>query len=126
MLEQPPTNIFRVFVSDPIPEGVSNIRAQDITIGIDSDIIVAFNTTSEALDEVITKNEFELVEDPFSFHKSKSPHQYFPDVNWSDAWVLYMKCGDSEQYCMWMWVNPEQTTVCIGIGVIGSVISNEP
>lgn len=111
MLERTPQNIFQVFVSKPIPEGVSNIRAQDITIGIDNDIIVAFNTTSEALDEIITKNEFELVEDSFSFHESKSPHQFFPGVSWNDEWTLYMNCGESQSYCMWMWVNPEQTTV---------------
>ena len=111
MLERTPKNIFRVFVSKPIPEGVSNIRAQDITMGIDYDIIVAFDTTPEALDEIIAKNEFELAEESILFD-DKSPHRFFPDANWSNQWTRYSKCGDPpERYCMWMWVNPEQTTV---------------
>lgn len=109
MLERQPENIFRVFITKPIPNGISNIRAQDISVGIDDEIVVAFNTTAEAVEEIISKEGFEFAGISPS---SNSPHGFFPDLNWNDQLDVYVynKCVP-QQYCKTMWLNPEQAIV---------------
>jgi len=83
--EQRPTNIFKVFVADPIPAGVSNIQAYDISVGIDSTIILAFNATPEAVDEIIEINKLT----PSDYEEPDSYFETFDNINTSQEWDTY-------------------------------------
>src|SRR5688572_13879820 len=60
--QQRPENIFRVFVTDPIPAGVTNIQAYDISAGFDQEIVVAFNATPEVIEQIIREHGLKIDE----------------------------------------------------------------
>lgn len=107
--EQRPENIFRVFVIDPIPEGVANIRAYDISAGIDQEIVIAFDATPDIIDQIIRENNLKLDENPYTL-KSDIPFEYFPEIDSEQDWILYRK-AELENINWWsLWVNTDKTT----------------
>lgn len=107
LFQQRPQNIFKVFVADPIPLGVSNIRAYDVSLGIDQTIIVAFNATPEAIDEIIKSNYLVSVEDS---HMINDPqYELFDGVEWNKDWSTYE--FDNDKILITMWVSPDENTV---------------
>jgi hypothetical protein len=110
LFQQRPENIFKVFVADPIPDGVSNIQAYDISVGIDQEIVVAVSATPEAIDDIITKNELELVVDTISLEDP--PYEYFPNINKDTDWIMYRNSHKvNKTVFISMWVNPERSIV---------------
>jgi hypothetical protein len=110
LLQQRPEDMFKMFVADPIPEGVSNIRAFDISGGYDTEIILTFHATPEAIQEIITSNGLVLVEDSFMFGE---PHyEYFRDVQWSKDWTIYEKSSNKNKVeLITLWINPQGNIV---------------
>ena len=105
LYEQRPINIFKVFVADPIPVGVSNIRARDMSVGIDSTIILAFNATPEAIDGIIETNHLVAAED----RKPDPEFEVFEGIEWNEGWETYN--FDNGKIVMTMWINPGRDTV---------------
>lgn len=94
---------------DPIPAGVSNIRGYDISGGFDGEIVIAFNATPEAIEEIIKEHRLKIDEDAYNT-KSDIPFEYFPDINSEQDWTLYQK-ADLENINWWsLWVNADKTT----------------
>jgi len=110
VFEQRPPNIFEVFVANPIPNGISNIQAHDISVGFDQEIVVAFDTTPEAIDQIIAVNNLELDTTPNNFFdRNDIPFEYFSNVNDNQDWVFYSKY-DRENVNWWLlWVNTDRT-----------------
>ena len=107
--EQRPANIFKFFVADPIPNGISNIQAHDISVGIDLEIVVAFDATPEAIDQIIAINDLDLDTDPYNPDRNDIPFEYFSDVKGKQDWVFYSKY-DRENISWWLlWVNTDRT-----------------
>lgn len=107
--EQRPENIFRVFIVDPIPAGVTNIRAYDISAGIDQEIVIAFDATPDIIDQIIQEHNLKLDENPHAL-KSDIPFEYFPEVDSGQDWTLYRR-AELENINWWsLWVNTDKTT----------------
>ncbi len=97
---------------DPIPYGVSNIQGHDISGGFDMEILLAFNATPEAIDEIIAKNELKLYkEDEASYYIGDPNIYYLQNVNWSRSWTIYEKSSRGKVHSMTIWVNPQKDTV---------------
>ncbi len=110
LFQQRPENIFKVFVTDPIPNDVSNIRAHDISVGIGQEIVVAFNAAPAAIEEIIAKNKLVLAED--TQFTEDPPDEYFPDIHWNNTWTKYkLSHRISKLETITIWVNPERNTV---------------
>lgn len=108
LIQQSPTNIFKLFVADPIPNGVTDIHARDISEGFDNlEIIVSFHVTPEAIEEIIAFNKLELVED--IKYEDNPPLAQLPDTNWNRNWTLYKResFGTGDSLILEMWVNPQ-------------------
>ena len=109
VFEQRPTNIFMVFVADPVPDRVSNIQARDISAGFDQEIVVAFDATPKAIDEITAINGLELDDDPYNFDRNDIPFEHFSDVNEDQDWLFYTKY-DRENINWWFfWINADKT-----------------
>jgi hypothetical protein len=108
LYQQRPENIFKVFVADPIPVGISNIKAYDISVGIDQEIVVAFDATPDAIDFIIAENDLELNDSQLLF-RGDIPFTYFPKIDPEQDWILYQR-ADLENINWWfLWVNPDKT-----------------
>jgi hypothetical protein len=107
LYERRPENIYKVFVSDPIPAGVSNIQAYDKSGGFETEVIIACNTMPNIVDEIIIENE--LVLDNESFNKTDIPLKYFPSIDPKPDWQFYMKFDEEHMNWFFLWVNPEKT-----------------
>jgi len=105
--EQRPKNIFKVFVADPIPTGVSNIQAYDVSVGIDSTIILAFDATPDAINKIISVNNLTLSK----YEEPDAEFIRFEDIRISEDWTTYN--FDDNKIDITMWVNPEKNTVLI-------------
>lgn len=109
LYQQRPENLFKLFVMDPIPEGVSNIRGHDVSGGFDGEILLAFDATPDAVEEIIMEYELEIYENPYSSIKRQIAIEYFPEINFEQEWTLYQK-ADLENIDWWkLWVNTDQT-----------------
>ena len=111
LIQQSPTNMFKIFVADPIPNGVTDIHARDVTVGFDyQEIIFSFRATPEAIDEIIALNELELVVD--TTYEDDPPLEQLPNTNWNKDWILYQRKSGTkyEMLILEMWVNPEKDT----------------
>jgi hypothetical protein len=111
--DQNPKVTFKRLLSDPIPEGISNIRAYDNSGGLDVEYGLAFEATPKAVDNLITTNGFELNTDNFNFNILDAPFEYFPDVNPDQEWLYYSK-EDKENEAEWfLWVNADKNVVML-------------
>ncbi len=109
LYQQRPENLFKIFVMDPIPSGVSNIQGIDISGGFDLEILVAFDATPEAIEIIIKEHELKINESPYNI-KSDIPFEYFPEINSEQDWTLYQK-AELEKVNWWsLWVNADKTT----------------
>ena len=111
LIQQSPRNIFKLYVMDPIPTDVTDIHARDISNGFDNlEIIVSFRATPEAIDEIITFNELNLVED--IKYEDDPPLEQLPETNWNRSWILYKResFGTRNRFIFEMWVNPQKDT----------------
>lgn len=109
LYQQTPKNLFKLFVMDPIPDGVSNIRGHDISGGFDGEILLAFDVTPSAVEKIINEHELKIYENPYSSIKSQIAIEYFPEINFEQEWTLYQK-AELENINWWnLWVNTDQT-----------------
>ncbi len=108
-----PTHIFKDFVADPIPAGVSNIQSHNATSGFDEiKIIVAFNATPEVIDKLIADNDLAQVGD--SDTDMDSGFRDFSNINLNQSWTVYEKNYSKDEYgweYVTIWVNPERNLV---------------
>jgi hypothetical protein len=107
LFQQRPENIFKVFVADPIPVGVSKIQAYDISVGIDQEIIAKFNATPEAINEIIKSNKLVLVEESNMINDPQ--YEFFNGVEWNEKWTTYEYKSSSSLTTMW--VSPDGNIV---------------
>lgn len=111
LIQQSPRNIFRLFVMEPIPTDVTNIRARDISEGFDNlEIIVSFHATPEAIEEILSFNNLELVED--IKYEDDPPLKQLPETGWNRNWTLYKResLETDDNLILEMWVNPQKDT----------------
>ena len=115
-IEYPP-KMFKDFVTDPIPQGITHLRSKNITEGFDNlEVAFTFESTPEALDEFITKNG--LVETEFTYLDSQATIKFFKRVGWNESWRAYER-RDQDQgrrnTSLTLWVSPDGKTVCYHI-----------
>jgi hypothetical protein len=106
LYDQNPEVMFKRLLSDPIPSGVSNIRAKDIsTFSVVQ--MVAFDVTPQAIDQIIAKNELKLVDDC----PGVIPLMYFPEIQQDQDWLCYSKTEDNGTH-IWeaLWVNDKKSS----------------
>jgi hypothetical protein len=103
MFERNPKNIFEVFVLDPIPNEISNIRARDISGGFETEIIVTFNATPQSIEEIIKANELKLDQDTDILEKN--PNDFFEGLNWNQDWQRYLRLERDDEVIIVLWVN---------------------
>jgi hypothetical protein len=117
LIQQRPEHIVRVFVVDPIPEGVSNIHARDISAGIDREIIGWFNATPKAIEEIIIFNQMEMNEDSGSELESHF-EIFYPNLDLNQDWIRYNRDYSKNGLIIFveLWVNPEKNTVVFFYG----------
>ena len=108
MYDQNPKAMFKRLLSDPIPEGVSNIRSYDNSGGLDVEYGLAFEVTPEVIDYLIKTNELELNTDDFSFNILDAPFEHFPDVNPNQEWLYYSKEDREHENEWFLWVNADR------------------
>jgi hypothetical protein len=111
--ERSPQNMFQVFVHDPIPDGVSHIQAQDVSAGIDMDIILAFEATPNACQDIILKNHLSS-NGVKSELKDDLLKTYYPDLMGGSDWVEYSYSNPDE--FIFMWFNYHNNSVLIHYG----------
>lgn len=98
--DQKPEVMFRRLLIDPIPGGISNIRSKDVsTFSVIQ--LVAFDTTPQAIDEIIAKNELGLVENC----PRLIPLGYFPEIQKNQVWHCYTKMNDETSEWGVLWIN---------------------
>lgn len=110
--QESPSHIFKDFVADPIPAGVSDIQARNATEGFDEiNIILAFKATPEVIDKLIADKGLVQVQDAMEmddrFHK-------FTNIDLNQSWTIYQKNYSQSEYSwesITIWVNPKRNTV---------------
>jgi hypothetical protein len=107
MHERDPKNIFKVFVLDPLPSEVSNIRAHDISGGFETEVIVTFKTTPQIIEKIITTNKLEFDKDTDSF--DINPNDFFSNLNWNKDWERYIRLEKDNEIVTTLWVNPNKS-----------------
>ena len=107
MHERDPRNIFKVFVLDPIPGGISNIRARDISGGFETEIIVTFQTTPQVTEKIIATNNLKVDNHTASF--TMNPNEFFPDLAWNQDWERYIQWERDNEIITTLWVNPDKS-----------------
>ncbi len=111
LYQQLPANLFRIFIADPIPDGVTNIQGHDISGGFDLEIVMAFDVTPEAIEEIVKENHLVLHdENTSSYILSSPPVEYFPDIHWNKDWTAYASFSIEQVNVIVLWVNPEKDT----------------
>ncbi|MFT3891397.1 MAG: hypothetical protein QM730_07160 [Anaerolineales bacterium] len=111
--DQNPKAVFRRLLSDPIPVGISNIRAYDDSGGFDVEYGLAFETTAEAIDFVIRQNELRSSAETTDIVQDDPPFEYFPDINPDQEWLLYFKEHKDSQSLWFLWVNKDRNTALL-------------
>ncbi|MBC7876129.1 MAG: hypothetical protein H7Y59_03075 [Anaerolineales bacterium] len=107
MHERDPKNIFEVFVLDPLPSGVSNITARDISGGFETEIIVTFKTTPQITEKIITTHKLQFDKDTDTF--DINPNDFFPNLNWNEDWERYIRLERDNEIITTLWVNPSKS-----------------
>jgi len=113
MYDQNPKVVFKRLLSDPIPEGISNIHAYDNSGGFDVEYGLAFEATPEAVEYLITTNGFELNTDDFNFNILDAPFEYFPNVNSNQEWLYYSKEDREHENEWFLWVNADKNVALL-------------
>ena len=110
-IEYPP-KMFKDFIADPIPQGITHLRSKKITEGFDNlQVAFTFEATPEALDEFIVANG--LVEDKYADLDSQATIKFFKKVGWNGSWRAYEKWEKSQQNTIrTLWVSPDGKSVC--------------
>jgi len=109
LYERTPQYMFKTYVADPIPAGVTNIQGRYLTYFIYDDAVITFQASPEAVDAIIAQNNFEEKD------LDDYPDQDLPEYSWGGPWIgyergLYDQMGGLDGYVK-MWVNPEQSIV---------------
>ena len=106
----------------PIPEGITNIRAYDVSTELYVEIVAAFNSTPEALDEMITQNDLIQVEKSKLLNAPK--YENFPEIRWDKTWKVFEKSFNDEKIeLITIWVNPENDSALFRL-VAGRLIAD--
>ena len=113
MYDQNPKVMFKRLLSDPIPEGISNIHSYDNSGGLDVEYGLAFKTTPEAIDYLIAKNELKLDIHDSNFIIADAPFEYFPDVNPNQEWLYYSKEDREHENEWFLWVNADKNVALL-------------
>lgn len=113
-IEYPP-QMFKDFVADPIPQGITHLRSKNITEGFDNlEVAFTFESTPETLDEFIAKNG--LVETDYAYLESQATIKFFKKIGWNGSWRAYEKWEKGKQNTiLTLWVSPDGKTVCYHI-----------
>ncbi|MCC6298099.1 MAG: hypothetical protein IT314_02285 [Anaerolineales bacterium] len=109
--QQRPSNIFKVFLADPIPEGVSNIRAKDVSVGIDQEIVIAFDSTEKAIEEIVATNKLKLDNDQSNSDRNDLALllDFFEVKDQDQEWLFYTRYDNENRNWWFLWVNVEKT-----------------
>jgi hypothetical protein len=102
VVERNPRNMFRAFIQNPIPAGVTNIQARDISAGFTEDVVIVFRGSPELVDEIINKRKLEPRD--FRYSIGEMPDERFDGIDRNADWQFYGSTG-SDIY-VWLWVDP--------------------
>jgi hypothetical protein len=108
--ERNPQHMFKVYVADPIPVGVTNIRARYLDEGFYEDVLVTFQASPEIINTIITQKKLEKAAVQYDH-----PDRDLPEYSWEGNWIryertLYAEDGDVTGYIK-IWVDPEKSIV---------------
>jgi hypothetical protein len=113
-IQERPTNIFKDFVADPIPVGVSNIQGRNATEGFDElRIIIAFNATPKVIDQIIADQGLVQVQAQDASDMDDG-FQKFQNVDLHQNWTVYEENFSKSEYSwgpITMWVNSKRDFV---------------
>lgn len=108
--ERNPQHMFKAYVADPIPAGVTNIQARYLDEGFYEDVLVTFQASPEVIDTIIAQKQLEKAVVQYN-HPDLDLPELFVEGNWiSYERTLYAEDGDITGYIK-MWVNPERSIV---------------
>ncbi len=112
--QERPTNIFKDFVADPIPAGVSNIQGRNVTEGFDEiKIILAFNATPEVVDQIIADQGLVQVQVQDASDMDDG-FQKFQNIDLHQSWTVYEENYSKSEYSLepiTIWVNSKRNIV---------------
>lgn len=105
-----PQIMFKAYLADPIPAGVTNIQGRYIQQGLTDDVVITFQAPRETIDTIIALNHFERnkVEDGH-------PDRDLLEYSWKGNWIGYThefikESGGLAGYTH-LWVDPDQSIV---------------
>lgn len=103
--------MFKTYVANPIPDGVTNIRARYIQSGLEDDVVITFKASREAIDTIITRQQLKKVDVNYNY----LPDWDLPERAWKGYWKGYeqdiVKQGGGLAGYIHMWVDQEQSIV---------------
>lgn len=110
--ERSPQDMFKTYLVDPIPIGVTNIQGRYLQWGIFEDVVITFQASPEAIDTIITQKQFER-DEVLDGHTDQDLLEY----SWKGNWIgyersFYESSGGLAGYID-MWFDPEQSTVIV-------------
>lgn len=112
--ERSPQDMFKTYLVDPIPVGVTNIQGRYLQWGIFEDVVITFQASPDAIDTIIAQKQFER-DDVLDGHTD----QDLPEFSWKGNWIgyertFYESSGSIAGYID-MWYDPGQSTVIVRI-----------
>ena len=112
--ERSPQDLFKTYVVDSIPTGITNIQGRYLQWGVFEDVVITFQSSPEAIDTIITQKQFER-DEVLDDHVD----QDLPEYSWKGHWIgyerrFYESSGGLAGY-MDMWLDPEQSIAILRI-----------
>lgn len=112
--ERSPQDIFKMYVVDPIPAGVTNIQGRYLEEGIFEDVVITFQASPEAVDTIIVQKQFERDDVHDNYIDPDLPEHL-----WKGNWIgyhrsFYESSGGLAGYID-MWFDPEQSTIILRV-----------
>lgn len=109
--ERTPEYMFKRYVADPIPAGVTNIQGRYISQFIFVEAVITFQASPEAVDTIIAQNDFEMT----ALGGDDYPDKDLPEYSWEGHWVgyerVFFKSNGGVSGYVSMWFDPEQSLV---------------
>jgi hypothetical protein len=110
--ERSPQEMFKTYVVDPIPAGVTKIQARYVEEGLFEDVVITFQASPEDIATIIAQRQFERDEALDGY-----PDKDLPEYSWKGNWIGYQRSfydsyGGLEGY-IYMWVDLEQSVVIL-------------
>lgn len=103
-----PNEMFRNIILDPIPDGVTDIQAVNITSGFDTiELALSFTASHQVMEEIIAKYHLALQTDPDEYEEP--PLKYFSGITTDQKWILYERDDREDRTLDQFWIDPTGT-----------------